>query len=307
VNFNEIKIVSKCLPDLGRTALLPTAPVRGEEFMECPFDEMEMVRFIRCYNDFNFGWKAANALAKLDCALPIFPCGSDKWFYRAWLLMKDTKGNEGNEVYDPIREAWIFEYRPEQRSTRELLRALLITTGATTGRVADVLGIDHQVVEAYECLFFNVIARKEDSLFLRNVVYPDTKMEEMLPSYLEKANLGRILLRIGYNYSTDDILYFAGMRLLSYKEGVTQQQAFEDYQHRTMANGLILAGAGFLNYATPVAGLTAAKSLAAAARIGGGETGGGNDDGLGDFVGSARAILEKNKKIIEGSIEPAYR
>ena len=307
MNFAELKIVSKCLPDIGKSAILPTAPVRGEEGAECPFDEASVARFIRCYNDFGFGWKAATQLAKYDCVLPIFPRGSDKWFYRAWLLMKDPKANEDVEAYDPIREAWIIDHRPEQRPTKELLRALLITTGATTERVADILHIAHDVVEAYECLFFNVIARKDDATYIRNYVYPDTKMEEMLPGYFEKANLGRILLRIGYNYTTDDILHFAGMRLLSYKEGITQAQALEDYQHKTMANGLILANTGFLNYASPIAGLVAAKNLATSINIGGKDGGAGADDGLGDFVGSARVVLDKNKKIIEGSIAPVYR
>ena len=267
---------------------------------------MEMTRFVRCYNEFDFAWRAASQLSKHDCVLPIFPHGSDKWFYRAWLLLKDTKANTGNTIYDPIREAWLCENHPDQRSTRELLRALLITTGATVSRVAEVLHLDPALVEAYECLFFNVIARKEDHLFIRNFVYPDTKMEEMVPNYFEKANLGKVLLRMGYNYSTEDVLHFAGMRLQSYREGITEAQAFADYQHKTMANGLILASLGFLNYSMPFSGLIAAKNLASAARIGGGDTGGENDGGLGDFVGSARAVLEKNKKIIAASIEPAY-
>ena len=251
MNFREINIVAKYLPPQPPPANAGPPGLRGPEYLPCPFEQEEIIRFVRNYSEPNFAWKAAELLAKTDCMLPIFPHGSDRWFYRCWLLLKDTSGQKHNEDFDPIREAFVFNQLPEHRPTKELLNALLLCPGSSTRRVAEVLNIEEDVVEAYECLFFNVIDRRADSLFLRNHVYPDTKMEEMVKGYFEKANLGQVLLRLGYNYTMEDVLHFAGVRQTSYREGVTEAQAFAEFQKQTMANGCIMNSAKAWASVTP--------------------------------------------------------
>jgi hypothetical protein len=222
--------------------------------------------------------------------MPIFPHGSDRWFYRCWLLLKDPKGLKYNTDYDPIREAYIYDQVPEHRATREALRAMLLSKGATIDRVAKAISVDSEIIEAYECLFFNVLDRKADALYLRNLVYPDTLMEEMVKGYFEKANMGQILLRMGYNHSFEDVLHFAGFRQEAYQEGMTESLSSEQFQKKIMANGCLLSATGFLNYEYQVPGINTAKTLVTAAKIGG-DAGTGGDEGLGDFAAAARNIL----------------
>lgn len=301
MNFREINIVARFLPPQEPPANLGAPGLRGTKRLPCPFDQDEVVRFIRSYNETDFAWKAASELAKMDCVLPIFPHGSDRWFYRCWLLLKDTAGQKHNEDFDPIREAFVWNQMPEHRPTRELIEALLLCPGSSTHRVARVLNIEENVVEAYECLFFNVIDRRADSLFLRNVVYPDTKMEEMVQGYFEKANLGQVLLRLGYNYTMEDVLHFAGVRQPAYREGVTEAQAFAEFQKTTMANGCIMASTGFLNFHHPVAGLAAAKSLATSANMGGKEQDSA-EGGLAEFHTLARNVIDRQYKQVQARI-----
>ncbi len=301
MNFREINIVARFLPEPPPAANLGAPGLRGSGRLPCPFDQEEMVRFVRSYNEPNFAWLAASSLASTDAMLPIFPHGSDRWFYRCWLLLKDTSGQKYNEDFDPIREAFVWNQMPEHRPTRELIEALLLCPGSTTARVASVLNIEPDVVEAYECLFFNVIDRRADSLFLRNVVYPDTKMEEMVQGYFEKANLGWVLRRLGYNYTMEDVLHFAGVRQTGYREGVTEAQAYAEFQQTTMANGCILASSGFLNFHTPVAGLAAAKTLATSANMGGKEQDGSAGD-LVEFHTLARNVIDRQYQQVQARI-----
>jgi len=54
-------------------------------------------------------------------------------------------------------------------SSRQLLQAALVTRDAEIGDVADFLGLDKPVVDAYAALFFNLPARRRESSFLHNI------------------------------------------------------------------------------------------------------------------------------------------
>lgn len=54
-------------------------------------------------------------------------------------------------------------------SSRQLLQAALVTRDTEIGVVADFLGLDKPVVDAYAALFFNLPARRWESSFLLNV------------------------------------------------------------------------------------------------------------------------------------------
>lgn len=54
-------------------------------------------------------------------------------------------------------------------SSRQLLQSALVTCDAEIGGVADFLGLDARVVDAYAVLFFNLPARRQDSSFIQNI------------------------------------------------------------------------------------------------------------------------------------------
>jgi hypothetical protein len=54
--------------------------------------------------------------------------------------------------------------------TRHVLQAALISTDATLDGVADMLGFDRPVVDAYANLFFNVIGRRRDSVCIQRIL-----------------------------------------------------------------------------------------------------------------------------------------
>jgi len=93
-----------------------------------------------------------------------------------------------------------------------VLEAALITQELTPAGLALKVRMEPEVVEAYEALFFNVYDRREDHMYMRNLVYPGTRLEEYFEEQMSKGNYGQHLMRIGYNRGLDTVLFFSGFR-----------------------------------------------------------------------------------------------
>jgi hypothetical protein len=106
-------------------------------------------------------------------------------------------------------------------------------------------------------------------MFIKNVVYPDGRMVEMFDDYLKNEDLGRILLRTGYNNGAEHVLHFAGFKsglLNTLASGNTMPAQLEAL---FMANGYLLARNGWLNQRADAVGLYNARSIMQAAKQGG--------------------------------------
>lgn len=221
-------------------------------------------RFIVAYKDLSLGWKSARILANSDVAFPCFLSGEDLWVFKAYLYCIDNKKFFNRAV----AEARALASNQMSRDN-ETIRALLISDEVDYRYIANRTGLSLDTIKAYERLFFNIVDRKEDHMFIKNVVYPDGRMVEMFDDYLKNEDLGKILMRTGYNNGAEHVLHFAGFKsglLHSLANGNAMPTQLEAL---FMANGYLLARNGWLNQRSNAVGLHNARGILQAAKQGG--------------------------------------
>lgn len=228
-----------------------------------PLDQAA-ARFIIAYKDLSLGWKCSRLLANSNTPFPCFIYGEDLWLFKAYLYCLDNKRFFNRHV----AEARGLASNQMQRSC-EAINALLISSDVDCKYIADRTSIHVDTIKAYEKLFFNIVDRQNDYMFIKNVVYPDGRMVEMFDDYLKNEDLGRILLRTGYNNGAEHVLHFAGFKsglLNTLASGNTMPAQLEAL---FMANGYLLARNGWLNQRADAVGLYNARSIMQAAKQGG--------------------------------------
>lgn len=240
-------------------------------FLRTPLARKRDVPFLHCYRMLDFGWMSASRLAMANHPFPVVPRSKDRWVFMAWLVLRHGGTYGENPAFAPVIEAWRIRHEADMRPTRDVIEAALISAGVTVAGVAARLGIDPDIVAAYESLFYNVLDRKEDHLFLRNVVYPNTRFEEMAKGYFDKADMGKLLLRLGYNKGLDEVLHFAGFRN-GYGQGITSEQAASLFQQEVMVGGYLLLASGMSNFDRAHGTVSAARQVLQASKIGGEST-----------------------------------
>lgn len=226
--------------------------------------DADTLRYLNAYKNLHFGWDMAKELATRKMPFPEVATSDDEWVFRAYLYCMD------NQRYrDRAIQGALFLATPQMRNTREVLHSLFVCKNATAEKAAKVLNLDVDTVTAYEQLFFNVVDRHTDATFLRDVVYPDTRFSEVAAHYLRQEDLGRVLLRMGYNNGEEDVLYFAGFRsdVLARLDGRDIPGRLES---TFMAHAYILARNGFINQNLPA--VRDARNLITAAKQGGEDT-----------------------------------
>lgn len=273
MDYAEIARLNRMLPELEE----PPANVPFSISYVPPAGLMSITehrRFIAAYDDPAFGWTAADTLYRGGVQdFPIFPSRSSQWVHRAWMLLRFGSSYRNDPRFEPVLAAHHIYRSPQMTSMRQVIEAALITQEQTPQALGIHLGMDGQTIEAYDALFFNVYDRKADLTFLRNIVYPYTRLEELVEEYLIKGNLGKQLMRIGYNKGLAAVLYFAGFRI-DLLPGVDVNTATEMFKHTVMLQGRLLADNGFLNFTRPHASLSGARSIVTANMIGGNAGGG---------------------------------
>lgn len=157
----------------------------------------------------------------------------------------------------------------------------MLLTGAPFSEISKVTGFSVDVIRTYERLFFNVYDRREESLFIANIVYPEHRLVETMEGYIKEADSSSLLKRSAYNNGLDDVAYFIGLKVDSVEgslAGGNAQEMANRLESSIMANGYYLARNGFLNQRSAT-GVGAAKSLLVAAKQGGDD--GGEQDSYG--------------------------
>jgi hypothetical protein len=273
-------------------------------------DLREASHYLHCYRNLAFGWDFAHAMASKGLPPPPFLEGGDLWVYRAWLHIS---GKVNDSI---VRDALQLTFRTAT-GTRDTIKAMLVSNGATSAQVAGYMGMDARVVEAFEKLFYNVVDRKCEGRFLAEVVYPEGRYVEMIDGYIQKESLGNLLLRAGYTNGIEDVLYLAGL------PGRTLEALFPGGDHaerleaHIMMNGYALGRAGFLNQGH-VAGMHHARSVMQAIKQGGeaapsgSPLGGAGDSLLAEITkvksteGAGQALMRRSRhKLNESARESA--
>jgi hypothetical protein len=225
--------------------------------------DSEIEKFAVAYTDLGIGWKVAKRLAELELPFPCFIEGDDLWLRSAYLYCLNL------DLYGCpfIREA---RYFASDSKYADPLNGLLLSENLTYESIAADFNVPAKTIAAYEKLFFNVMDRHLDHLYIRGVVYPQGRLVEMYENYLENEEFGNILKRVGFNNGREDVLHFAGFRsgLLNSLSGQNMPVKLEGI---IMANGYLLAKNGWANQREHATGLTSARNLIAAAKHGGQE------------------------------------
>lgn len=245
----------------------------------------------------DLGWALAQRLAGSGRTCPLLKRREYRWIQAAKNLHSG-----GVTATKHLRDVEVVEFARdlhESDEVRPVLNALLMTRDATAESVAEALHIKPvDVVEAYGDLFFNVLGRKQEMAFIRNLLWQGETASSFichssLPTHEEN------LLAAGFRGSIDDVLRLAGFATDS------DDETEEELSSR-LTRKMLKIGANFLDTPealkkAPPAIVSQALDLLKKSKQEQPPT--SDPDGLGDFVSSARGVLEKNKKVVEASIE----
>jgi hypothetical protein len=193
------------------------------------------IQFVDNYRNLRFGWDSVETLAKAHKPYPAIGRANNEYVWKAYLYCCDAI------LYnDPALQGAFFLMAAQNGRRREILNGLLACKGMTATEAADQIGMRRDTVRAYEQLFFNVIDRKLDEALMAELIYPQTRMVEFAPGYLENESIGNHLLRAGYNIGVKEVLHLAGFHtdLVSGLAGADATKIMED---TIMANGVIMA------------------------------------------------------------------
>ena len=233
--------------------------------------QRQIDRFLVAYRDLSFGYHFVRALVKDNIDLP--PDVSEQEIIDFYWFEKT------GEPSDALIQSLSISH-PSSHFLENSLQAMLLT-GAPFSEISRVTGISTDVIKTYERLFFNVYDRREESLFIANVVYPEHRLVETMEGYIKEADAGSVLKRSAYNNGLDDVAYFIGLKVESIEgslAGGNAQEMANRLESSIMANGYYLARNGFLNQRSS-SGVASAKSLLVAAKQGGDD--GGEQDSYG--------------------------
>jgi hypothetical protein len=115
-------------------------------------------------------------------------------------------------------------------------------------------------------LYFNVIDRHKDALYLAREVYPDTRLVEFDENYMRNSKYADLIKRVGYNHRDMDLTaYLTGIGDHRFLKKLSASDDRESELTRyLMGNGLILAHSNLLNQRS--VGMSRVSNLLAASR-----------------------------------------
>jgi hypothetical protein len=231
----------------------------------------------------DFGWALAQRIASCSRQCPILRRQEYRWIRAAinFLNGDATAARHLREVDIVSKARDLYE----SDAVRHVLNATLMTREATAATVAEALKISSAVVEAYADLFFNVLDRKDDFVFLQTIL-GNGKSDSLFMSKSSLPSDEESLLVTGFNGSIMDVLRDAG---LSNEDG----EESEDALARQMTRKLLKAGVKYLSSPAALkqrlpAIVSHAIDIAKKSKV---EQQPIEDDVSGDFATAARDVL----------------
>lgn len=244
-------------------------------------------KFLIAYKDLAFGYKFIKTLIKENIKLPLSVTED---------ALVDLYQFEKFRIYNDNVVHALSLTHPSNKNIEDNIKAFLITD-EPLDKLEKVLGIKKEVLHIYEQLFFNVRDRKHESLFIANLVYPNSRVVETMDNYIRNEDTGNILLRSAYNNGIEDISYFAGLKsksLLSSDAIVSSTEMAMKLESAIMATGYFLARNGFLSQRNAT-GISHAKNLLIAAKQGGQDNTNEDHEGMGSLGEMAMTALKEIK------------
>lgn len=229
-------------------------------------------QFALCYKDLSFGWHFIKTFSESSKSLPGCVI-NEETLIRAYNF--ERYGNRDLEVAQAIA---IETSIPQVRNT---IVSLLFADEVTIDRISEIVNFSVETIRIYEELFFNIIDRKSDAMFIASIVYPETRAEEFSSNYLTNVDNSTLLKRVGYNAGIESVLALAGFKdsFLNFNAGDVASST-NKLESAIMSNAYFMATCGFLNSKDSV-GIINAKNIMAAAKHGGGDENTFQETGVG--------------------------
>ena len=206
-----------------------------------------------------FGWFYASELVRRGLEYSRSIEGDDHWLWEAYLHCLGS-----NHIQEVSFAQDICE-RNGGEMEQAVLKGLLLGRDATVESVAEMMRYPVRVVGAYERLFFNVLDRKDDEIYIANIVYPHGRIVEFFDEHPRNTVLTDLIVRAGFNNGPEDVLYLAGLRsdmLANLQKGDVSAKL----EGLTIANGYVLARNGWQNQKRDSTGLSRAQALLASSK-----------------------------------------
>jgi hypothetical protein len=248
-----------------KLARLPSAAAVG---VPRALADKAKARFTAFYSNVAFGWYIATSFADAHKPFPIcVPTGTNRWLFKAYMMR--LNGDKWHCKH--IVEAYAIAQLPEARALKGKLCGLLLSgcgqePDAHRRAVAETSGIPLHTVEAFDCLFYNIIDRYKESAFVSEQVYPNTRYVEFAEDYMKNADISDLVKRAGYNGRDLSLSAFlSGMGDATYMSKLSARSDREqELTRHLMGNALLLVHSGALNNRN--VGISRAQSLLAAQR-----------------------------------------
>ncbi len=226
-------------------------------------------RTIQSYKDLKFGWHYVRKLIEYGLPLPPILDPQDAPVHRAYYYLRYGRPDPAVEM------ALHFGAYPEMEITRSNIDGMLLISPLSDERNAHIrqiardMGMTVQALNAYEKLFFNVRDRMHDTKFIEQVVYPNTRLEEMADGYGSTTPRNMMLMRTAYNQGPEALRYLTGGQARFSDANGTQELA-DRLESALMSQALIMASLGYTNQSN-VPALGHGRQLIQAAKVGGQE------------------------------------
>lgn len=195
------------------------------------------------------GWTIAEKLAITGRKFPRPLVGRDSIVFRAYL-----------KLLEPTRLDLLVEQAKEfaSGSKSAVVKALLI---AGLGKapeehlqvVASKSGVPLDLLSAFEILFFNVLDRHQDGLYLAEIAYPHGRPVTFDATYFRNTSVEDLLIRAGYDTrDVDFVEYLAGLEGKTFLKALKQSIRPEsDLTKRLVAGAQLQMDAGLSHQKTP--------------------------------------------------------
>lgn len=257
MNVLTLDRLARYIPDHLLSRMFPAGFVPGTAVGRA---DPEALRFILAFKELAFGWKFAKLCAETGLRLPALYDERDEPIYRAWRYCLSP-----GDSRDRMIQAAFALTSPHMTGVRTTIEALLCSKDASIDRVCLHVRLSPEVVRLYEVLFFNILDRKDDMLYLKEVVYPDGRFPELLDNYMQTAPMESMLRRAALNNGMDDALFMAGAssKVLDEVDGSSKT-----LESSLMTFATILARNGGINQSRNVQALHNARALITAGKLG---------------------------------------
>ena len=155
----------------------------------------------------DFGWAFAERLVRAGRSCSLLKRPEYRWV-RATVQFLTGGECASRRLRDGVVVSQAREIH-DSDLMRPIINAALMTRDATVGSVAAALNLDSSLVDAYECLFFNILDRRSDLGYVRKLMGAGESSPLMISRQTTPSDED-VFLSVGFHGSMEDVLKHAG-------------------------------------------------------------------------------------------------